>query len=51
MRESNDFINDIFLENIVKDIPINFSLLTTPEKNTPSISKTSVISKIKALPL
>ena len=27
------------------EIPINFSLLTTPIKDTPSISKTSTISK------
>ena len=27
------------------EIPINFSLLTTPIKDTPSISKTSIISK------
>ena len=51
MGESNDSIDDIFLENIVKDIPINFSLLNRPEKDTPSIRKTSVISKIKTLPV
>ena len=51
MGESNDSINDIFLENIVKDIPINFSFLNRPEKDTPSIRKTSVISKIKTLPV
>ena len=44
MGESNDSINCILLENIDKEIPINFSLLTTP-KDTPSISKTSTISK------
>ena len=44
MGESNDSINGILLENIDKEIPINFSLLTTPIKDTPSISKTSTIS-------
>ena len=40
MGESNDSINDILLENIDKEIPINFSLLTRPVKDTPStISK------------
>ena len=45
MRESNDSSNGILFENIDKEIPINFSLLTTPIKDTPSISKTSTISK------
>ena len=45
MRESNDSINGILLENMDKEIPTNFSLLTTPMKDTPSISKTSTISK------
>ena len=45
MGESNDSINSILLEAIDKEIPINFSLLTTPIKDTPSISKTSIISK------
>ena len=45
MGESNDSINDILLENIDKEIPINFSLLTTLINDTPSISKTSTISK------
>ena len=47
MGESNDFINGILLENIDKEISINFSLLTTPVKDTPSISKTSSISKLE----
>ena len=46
MAESNDSINGILLENIDKEIPINFSLLTTTIKDTPSISKTSTISKL-----
>ena len=45
MGESNDSINDILLENIDKEIPINFSLLTTLINDTPSISKSSTISK------
>ena len=47
MGESNDSINAILLENIDKNIPINFSLLTTPIKDTPSISKTSTISQLE----
>ena len=47
MGESNDSINGMFLENIDKDIPINFSLLTSPVKDTPSIGKTSIISKLE----
>ena len=47
MVESKDSINDILFENIDKEIPINFSLLTTPIKDTPSISKTSTISKLE----
>ena len=47
MGESNDSINGILLENIDKEIPINFSLLTTPIKNTASISKTSTISELE----
>ena len=47
MGESNDSINAILLENIDKNIPINFSLLTTPTKDTPSISKTSTISQLE----
>ena len=47
MGESNDSINGILLENIDKEIPTNFSLLTTPMKDTPSISKTSTISKLE----
>ena len=39
--------NGILLENIDKDIPINFSLLTTPVKDNPSISNTSIISKFE----
>ena len=46
MGESNDSFNGILLENIDKKIPINFSLLTTPIKDTPSISKKSAISKL-----
>ena len=44
MWESNDPINGILLENIHKVIPINFSLLATPLKDTPFINKTSTIS-------
>ena len=47
MGESSDSINGILLENIDKEIPINFSLLTTPVKDTPSNSKTSTISKLE----
>ena len=47
MGESNDSINGILLENMDTEIPINFSLLTTPTKDTPSISKTSTISKLE----
>ena len=47
MGESNDSINSILLENIDKEIPINFSLLTTPTKDTSSIGKTSTISKLE----
>ena len=39
MGESNDSINGILLENIGKEIPVNFSLLNTPVKDTPSILK------------
>ena len=39
MGESNVSINSILLEIIDKEIPINFSLPTTPIKDTPSISK------------
>ena len=46
MGESNDSINGILSENIDKEIPINFSLPTTPVKDTPSISKTSTIFKL-----
>ena len=45
MGESNESINSILLENIDKEILTNFSFLTTPINNTPSISKTSTISK------
>ena len=44
--ESNDSINGILLENIDKEIPIKFSLLITPVKDTPSVNKTSAISKL-----
>ena len=48
MGESNDsFFKDILLENIDKEIPTNFSLFTTPVKDTTSISKTSAISKLE----
>ena len=47
MGESNDSINGILLETINKETPINFSLLATPLKDTPSISKASAICKIK----
>ena len=47
MGESNNFINGILLENIDNETPINFSLLTTPIKDTPSISKTSTISNLE----
>ena len=47
MGESNDSINGISFENIDKKIPINFRLLTTPIIDTPSISKTSTISKLE----
>ena len=47
MGESNDSINGILLENIDKKVPINFSLLSTPIKDTPSIRKTSAISKLE----
>ena len=47
MGETNDSINGMLLENIDKDIPINFSLLTSPVKDTPSIGQTSTISKLE----
>ena len=47
MGESNDSINAILLENIDKEIRINFSLLTTPINHTPVIRKTSTISKLE----
>ena len=47
MGESSDSINGILLENIDKEIPMNFSLLATPIKEPPSISKTSTISKLE----
>ena len=46
MGENNDAINSILSENIDKDITINF-ILTTPVKETPSVSKTSIISKLE----
>ena len=45
MGGSNGSIDGILLENINKEIQINFSLIITPVKDTPSISKTSTISK------
>ena len=47
MGESNDSSNGILFENIDEEIPINFSLLTTPIKDTPSVSQTSTISKLE----
>ena len=48
MGESNhSFSNDILLENIDKEIPRNFSLLTTPAKGTSSVGKTYSISKLE----
>ena len=47
MGESNDSVNGISFENIDHEIPINLSLLTTPAKDTPSIGKTSTISKLE----
>ena len=47
MGENVDSIDGILLENIEKEIPINFSLLTTPVKDTPSVSKTSTISELE----
>ena len=43
--ESNDCTNGILLQNIDKETPINFSLLTTPIQNT--LSKTSTITKLE----
>ena len=40
-------MDGILLENIDKEIPINFSLLTTPAKDIHSISKISTISKLE----
>ena len=45
MGESNDCNNGILLQNIDKETPINFSLLTTPIQNT--LSKTSTITKLE----
>ena len=45
MGGSNGSIDGILLENINKETQINFSLIITPVKDTPSISKTSTISK------
>ena len=39
--------NGMLSENIHKDIPINFSLLTSPVKDTLSIGQTSFISKLE----
>ena len=47
MGHSNGFINKILLENVDKEILMNFSHLTTPVKDTPHISKTSTISKLE----
>ena len=47
MGHSNGFINKILLENVDKEILMNFSHLTTTVKDTPHISKTSTISKLE----
>ena len=47
MGEKNKSINDILLQRIYKDIPINLSLLTTPIKDTPSINKRSTTSTLE----
>ena len=48
MGKSNDScFNDILLEKHRKEIPVNFRLLTTPVKDTPSICRTSTISKLE----
>ena len=47
MGKSNDSINGILLENVDKEIPINFSLLTTPVKDNPYITKTSNNAKLE----
>ena len=46
MGESSDSINDILLEDMDKEIPINFKLLTTPVKDNSSSRKISAISKL-----
>ena len=47
MGEISDYINGILLENIDKEIPINFSLPAIPAKDTSSVSKSSTISKLE----
>ena len=47
MGESKVSINDILLENIDKEILITSSSVATPVRDTPSISKTSTISKLE----
>ena len=43
LGESFNSFNDIGLENFDKEIPIKLSLPATPVKDTPSISKLSII--------
>ena len=46
MGESNDsFFENVPLKNIDEDIPINVDLSDTPEKNSVSTMRTSIISK------
>ena len=47
MGESSDSINGISLENIDKEIPMNFSLPATPIKEASSIGKLSTIFKLE----
>ena len=39
MQGSNGSFKGMLFENVNKEIPINFNLLTTPIKDTPSMSK------------
>ena len=47
MQESNGSFKGMLLENVNKEIPINFSLLTTPVKDTPIMSKAFTICKLE----
>ena len=47
MQESNGSFKGMLLENVNKEIPINFSLLTTPVKDTPTMSKAFTICKLE----